>query len=1224
MKPLKLVVIVLGALIGLSVLLVVIGLIPAVQTWAVRQAVADQPGMEIRFGELAAGFSGAKLGDVRVTQDGSVIRVKSIEVEYSAWDYLISRQVKVSRLTVAGVEIDLRSMATLPATTPGQPLPSRPTGTSTPVPAAADAPFEGLLKAAQLPVELVLAQLSAQGKTLLPDGREVTFDVQGADIATGRTGTLKWTTVYQDPMAGAAVQSVRNEGTMAIRLTTDRRIDHVEIDAITSLIGPKLPADRVRAQVTAEATGGRETYGVDISLLRGASATAKAETLLSSRAAFDPGTKSIEGSWELATRSEQLAAILAGLGLPDLDLNGKGQFSFTPATSVASLRGDLKAKIARLEAISPELAVIGTVQVNTRFEGAMSGDRVSLTRLSVEATDAANLKFADVQLLQSLGFSLADQRVDVSEAKAELARVVLQDVPLAWAQPWLADQRIESGTLSMGLTVAAEADGKNISVLAIEPMRLKGVTVAQGNEKLVEGLELSLNPKINYTAEQVTAELMDLTISLAAGDAVTGQVSVEVTEPLTHPAITFATQLDARMMTALKPFLPLDPGPLTITANLAGNLKDNVMLQLTRSTLRVERTTEATLVTAIDLMQPLRVNLDTLALATDRPTESTARVTLGTLPLAWAEAFVADAKLNGAVTGGVLEVGLKALDDVTISTLERLTLRGGSATLAGQPQVKDLDLAVDFSAAMKGETITYDVRSLTVNGPAGVELATVAAVGNMGIGEKFTLAAKGKVDADVAAWAKQPALVSLVVAEQGRLAATFDATMRDTILDAKISATLRNFVTIPDNVKLADIDLILTATVDANGQGQVELPLTVVAGKNRSDLLVKGGFKLPPAPAADATLKGPAAPINFEGTITSTRLIVDDLQAYTALMPASAEPAKPVAASPSRSIGDRLSAAAGAALNVTAGAPPPARDADPFWQGLTGQVTLDLKEIHYGAATVINNVRGTARISPTGVVLDGLDALLKQEPLKVNAGIMFDAKAPKPYALSGKVDVKGVAVGPFLQPPNSQQRPQLEATVGVNADVKGQGGTLPELLKNTYGVFDVNGTEGVLRMLGKRGDTVSKLSSLIGLVGAIRGSESTLAASELASAFNELKFDQFKIRVERGADLSMKFSTIEFISPILRLSGTGSIVAKEGVELENQPMNIVLTMGGKGTMAQLLGKAGLLSGENDAQGYALINQKFTVGGTPTNPDANALWRLVTEAGLRAAAGFRGN
>ena len=564
---------------------------------------------------------------------------------------------------------------------------------------------------------------------------------------------------------------------------------------------------------------------------------------------------------------------------------------------------------------------------------------------------------------------------------------------------------------------------------------------------------------------------------------------------------------------------------------------------------------------------------------------------------------------------------MKAVDDLSVATSERLTLRGVSAIMAGDPTVKDLDIGLDFSATMKGELVTYDVRRLEVSGMGGGELATVVAAGSMGLGEKFTMLAKGKLDADLAALSKQPALRSLIVAEQGRVAATFDATMRDTVVDAKVNATLRNFVTIPDKVKLADIDLAVTATVDANGKGKVELPLTVVSGKNRSDLLVRGIFALPPTPVAGVAPPVSTAPINFEGTISSTRLMADDLQAYTALMPVSTEPAKPVVA-PQRTIGERLSAAAGAAMNVTAGAPPPARDNQPFWQGLTGQLTLDLKEVHYGAETVINNVRGTARISPTGVVLDGLEALMKQEPLKMNGGITFDPKATKPYALTGKVDVKGVAVGPFLQPANPQQRPQLEGTVGVNADVNGQGGTLPELLKNTYGVFDVNGTAGVLRMLGKRGETIGKVSSLIGLVGALRGSESTMAASELASAFNELKFDQFKIRVERGADLSMKFSTIEFVSPILRLSGTGNIMAQEGTELENQPMNIVLTMGGKGTMAQLLGKAGLLSGETDTQGYALISQKFTVGGTPTNPDSNALWRLVTEAGLRAAAGFR--
>lgn len=1226
MKPLKIVLIVLGALVGLSVLLVVIGLIPAVQSWAVRKAVADQPGLEITFGDLAAGFSTATLGDVRVTQDGATIRVKSVDMQYSAWDYVTSGKVNVSRLAVAGVEIDLRQATgeatTAPRVAPGQPGAKVSAGSTNVTIATATAPFEGLLKAAQLPVDLVLAQLSAQGKTLLPEGREVSFDLKGSDLATGRTGTVKWTTIYHDPVAESAVQSVHNEGTMTIRLATDRKVERVEIDAMTSVVGPKLPSDRIHAVVTAEAAGGRETYAAALSLLRGTSATVNEETLLSSQAAFDPATKSIEGSWELATRTEQLGAILAGLGLPDLDLNGKGEFSFWPANSAASLKGVLQAKMARLEAISPELAVMGAVQVKTSFEGAMKGDVVSLTGLSLEAMDAANQKFTEVLLLQPLGFSLADQRVDVADAKAALASVALQEVPLAWGQPWLTDQRIESGTLSMRFTVAAEADGKVIRVQAAEPWQLKNVTVAQGEQKLVERLELRVNPKINYTAERVMAELADLSISLPAGDAAKGNVTVDVANLLTQPVITFTTKIDARMVTALTPFLPLDPGPLTIGADVQGNLQENTMLELTRAAVRVERTGDATLVTAIEFLQPLRVNLDSMEMGTDRPAEPTVRVNLGSLPLAWAEAFVADSKLSGSVTGGGLEVSVKALDDLSINTVEVVTLREVSATLAGVPQVQDLDLAMDVSAQLKGDAVTYDLRRLGLTMSGGGELAQVSAKGSLGIGENFSMVAKGKLDADVAALAQQPALASLVVAESGRLTGTFDATLRDTVVDAKVNVALRHFVTKGDNVKLADVDFALTATVDANGQGKVELPLTVGAGTNRSDVLLKGVFTLPPTPAKGAADTVAAAAISFEGAITSARLTVDDLQAFSALIPDSTAPEQSGAAAPQRSIGDRLSAAAGAAMQVTAGAPSPARDDEPFWQGLAGQLTLDLKEVHYGPETVISNVKGTARISPTGVEVDGLEALMKKEPLKVNGGITFDPKATKPYSLNGKVDVKGVAVGPLLQPANLQQRPQLEGIVAVDADVKGEGGTLTELLKNTYGIFDVNGTSGVLRMLGKRGDAIGKVSSFIGMVGALSGSESTLAASELASAFSELKFDQFKIRVERGADLSLKFSTIEFISPTLRLSGTGNIAAREGTELANQPMNIVLTMGGKGTMAQLLGKAGLLGGETDAQGYSMIKQKFTVGGTPTNADSNALWRLVTEAGLRAAAGFR--
>jgi hypothetical protein len=509
MKPLKIVFIVLGGLFGLGLLLVIVGLIPAVQTWAVRKAVADQPGIEIEFGQLSAGFSAAKLSDVRVTQDGTVLSLKSVDVQYSAWDYLTKGQLIVNRLNVAGVEIDLRHAGPVPANAleskPGSPSAGAGTAASSGAALGASSPFAGLLNAAELPVHMMLAQLSAEGKTLLPEGREVLFDVQGGDIGSGRTGTLKWTTTYRDPLAGAAVESVRNEGSMTIRISSDQGIEHLEIDALTSLIGPTLPSDRVRSQVTAEAASGRETYAASVSLLRGPSATATVEKLLSAEGAFDPATKVIQGSWELMMRSEQLGAILASLGLPDLDLNGKGQFVFAPDTSSASVGGNLNVGIARLEAISPELTAIGAVQVNLSFEGAMEGDLVSLTRLEMQASDSAQLKFAEVRLLQALGFSQDDQRVEVANPQSALARVVLKDVPLAWAQPWLAEQRLESGTLSMALTVAAEADGKKIRVLAVEPLTLRAVTVSQGDQNLVDRLELSVNPKIDYTAELITA-----------------------------------------------------------------------------------------------------------------------------------------------------------------------------------------------------------------------------------------------------------------------------------------------------------------------------------------------------------------------------------------------------------------------------------------------------------------------------------------------------------------------------------------------------------------------------------------------------------------------------------------------------------------------------------------------------------------------------------------------
>ena len=149
-----------------------------------------------------------------------------------------------------------------------------------------------------------------------------------------------------------------------------------------------------------------------------------------------------------------------------------------------------------------------------------------------------------------------------------------------------------------------------------------------------------------------------------------------------------------------------------------------------------------------------------------------------------------------------------------------------------------------------------------------------------------------------------------------------------------------------------------------------------------------------------------------------------------------------------------------------------------------------------------------------------------------------------------------------------------------------------------------------------------------------------MAISELTAALAEMRFDNFTMRVERGADLNLKLSTLEFISPIMHLTGTGEVKnsntpaptsgrvlasvgapsGKAETPIQNQPMTIQLQLGAKDQFAHLLNRAGVLSQNVDPKGYNLMSQSFTIGGTPANPDSSQLWQFLGAAAARAAAG----
>jgi len=199
--------------------------------------------------------------------------------------------------------------------------------------------------------------------------------VRAADLATGAKGKLEWKVEYTDSKADAALRSLRTGGKVGLAIGPSREVQTAEIEADLSATGPALPPDQLKLNASVGRTSaGNEDYVATLSLLRGG----KVERLLTAKARYDATARDINGDWEIALRSEQLAALLAGFGLPEIAASGSGKFGVKPAAGAASASGTLEAGVTGLGKLSPALAAVGAVRVKSAFDGAVADNAAEI------------------------------------------------------------------------------------------------------------------------------------------------------------------------------------------------------------------------------------------------------------------------------------------------------------------------------------------------------------------------------------------------------------------------------------------------------------------------------------------------------------------------------------------------------------------------------------------------------------------------------------------------------------------------------------------------------------------------------------------------------------------------------------------------------------------------------------------------------------------------------
>lgn len=481
MKPLRLLLLGLCALGLLLIVVFALAFTPGVQTWAARKFAPASSELTVTIGRVNAGLNETRLENVRIVQPGLVLTIPSAEVDVGVLN-AVGGKVEIKRLVAKGWILDLGSPVadTPPAKKPGAPE---------------SAPFDGIFKPIELPFDLVVDGVDISGDVVLPDGR-AQVAIAGGGIAAGKDGKLTLTGNF---LQASSATQLALQGAITARMATPRTFDRFEVAATASGTGPQIPQG---AKLDLAMTAARESAGEAYT----AALRSGTREIFRTDVKLPPGSAPLGGSWTLDLTSADAAPLALGKPLPDVIAKGRGTFESDRTFSQIKAAGALDASVDKLASIQPEFAALGRLAMTAVFDIATQGDLVRLNKLDARVAGAQPV--VSIIALQSVEFNTATGALTAANPAAQLLRLTLDGVPLAWAKPFLGDIAL-TGENVRGSFVASARDG-GFAIRPETPITLLKVSVDQAGQPLIRAVDLSLSAQADYTPKGWTAEVTDL------------------------------------------------------------------------------------------------------------------------------------------------------------------------------------------------------------------------------------------------------------------------------------------------------------------------------------------------------------------------------------------------------------------------------------------------------------------------------------------------------------------------------------------------------------------------------------------------------------------------------------------------------------------------------------------------------------------------------------------
>ncbi|MEO6874025.1 MAG: hypothetical protein ABI222_04310 [Opitutaceae bacterium] len=593
-------------------------------------------------------------------------------------------------------------------------------------------------------------------------------------------------------------------------------------------------------------------------------------------------------------------------------------------------------------------------------------------------------------------------------------------------------------------------------------------------------------------------------------------------------------------------------------------------------------------IATLEALQAFEFNLKTGELNVADPAKELLGVVFQGLPVTWVSRLIS--RTGFVLSGDELqgELAASARDGgFTLRPKAPLTIGNLSvATKDGRPLLQGVDVSVAASADYTPQGWQVEFAPLSVTSAAGPLFALEVRAGQLA-GKDQPVKVAGKWTAHLPALLAQPMAAGAVDLTSGEVQGDFAASL-GAKREVQVRLTLTRLES-PAVGSLPNLTADFRADLGADGLITFNAPLFFDQAGRRSDLTLAG------------TLMPGATSSVLATRLTSSQLVIDDVKNFAlpflAPLEAPAKPAKSVSASP--------------------------HDGTAFWSELKGTAHFTFKNVVCTNQVQVTDVSGLLRVEPEAIKLeDGNAAFGPDSTVRVSGSVTHDENRAKPYVLTADFALNNFDVAPALRALNPTKPPTVEGRVNVVSHLTGAGTTLEEMADRTRGDLKLTGKSGIFRALAtdlpdqiqKSQTTITAIGSFLGVVTDDYVNKAKITA-DIIRALTEIPYDQLSLTATRDEALNLQIKDFSLISPEVRLGGTGTLLYAEGVPLVSQALDLQLTLGVRGHLADLMKRAGLLEKQQDGLGYAAFSVPLTVGGTPAKPDTSAIRRALLNSAL---------